>query len=127
MPLTDAGRNHIAQDFNGEAVTAEFNNANAHLGVGNGAGAFAPGQTDLQGGSTFRRPMEATFPSRATNVITARAVFAPGEANFAWEEWGYFNAVAAGTMFSRKVEALGTKPSTQTWILTATLTVNIGA
>jgi len=126
MALTDAGRNHIATDFNGEAVT-EFNAANAHLGVGNSNAAFAAGQTDLQGGSVFRRPMEATFPSRSVNVITAKASFAPGEANFAWEEWGYFNAVAAGTMFSRKVEVLGTKPSTQTWVLTATLTINIGA
>ena len=123
MPLTDAGRNHIATDLNGEAVT-EFNAANAHLGVGNSNTAFAGGQTDLQGGSTFRRPMEATFPSRSVNVITARASFGLTEANFTWEEWGYFNAVAAGTMFSRKVESLGTKPPTQTWVLTATLTIN---
>jgi hypothetical protein len=68
--------------------------------------------------------MEATFPSRAANVITAKSSFAPSEANFAWEEWGYFNAVAAGTMFSRKAESLGTKPGTQTWVLTATLTIN---
>jgi len=68
--------------------------------------------------------MEATFPSRSVNVITARASFGLTEANFTWEEWGYFNAVAAGTMFSRKVESLGTKPPTQTWVLTATLTIN---
>ena len=123
MPLTNAGRNHIATDLNGEGVT-EFNAANAHLGVGNAPDAFDATDTDLQGGSTFRRPMEATFPQRATNVITAKSSFGLGEANFAWEEWGYFNAVAAGTMFSRKAESLGTKPPTQTWVLTATLTIN---
>jgi hypothetical protein len=123
MPLTDAGRNHIATDLNGEAVT-EFNNANANLGVGNSNAAFNKAQTDLQGGSTLRKGMDATFPSRATNVITAKSTFLPAEANFAWEEWGYFNAGAAGTMLNRKVESLGTKPPTQTWILTATLTIN---
>lgn len=123
MPLTNAGRDHIATDLNGEAVT-EFNNANARLGVGNSNAAFDKTHTDLQGGSTLRKGMEATFPSRAANVITARSLFTTSEANFAWEEWGYFNAAAAGTMLSRKVESLGTKPGTQTWILTATLTIN---
>lgn len=123
MPLTNAGRDHIATDLNGEAVT-EFNNANAHLGVGNSSAAFDPAHTDLQGGSSFRKAMEATFPSRAGNVITAKSSFSTAQANFAWEEWGYFNAAAAGTMLSRKVESLGTKPPTQTWILTATLTIN---
>jgi len=122
MPLTNAGRDHIATDLNGEAVT-EFNAANARLGVGDSNTAFAAGQTDLQG-TNVRKAMEATFPSRAANVITARSLFTIAEANFAWEEWGYFNAGAAGTMLSRKVESLGTKPPTQTWILTATLTVN---
>jgi hypothetical protein len=122
MPLTDAGRNHIATDLNGEAVT-EFNNANANLGVGTSNTAFNKAQTDLLG-TNFRKAMDATYPQRATNVITAKTTFAPGEANFAWEEWGYFNANAVGTMLSRKVESLGTKPPTQTWILTATLTIN---
>lgn len=122
MPLTDAGRDHIATDLNGEAVT-EFNAANARLGVGDSSAAFVDTQTDLQG-TSVRKAMEATFPSRAANVITAKASFGLAEGNFAWEEWGYFNAGAAGTMLCRKVESLGTKPPTQTWILTATMTVN---
>lgn len=48
MPLTDAGRNHIATTLVGEAVTA-FDNANANLGVGNGTAIFDKTQTDLQG------------------------------------------------------------------------------
>jgi hypothetical protein len=124
MPLTNAGRDLIAADVIGESVT-EFNNANGHLGVGDSATAFAVGQTDLQAGANkLRRAMEATFPTRATNVVTARSLFATGDANFAWNEWGWFNASSAGTMMSRKVEALGTKASTQSWQLTATLTFN---
>lgn len=123
MALTNAGRDHIAQDIVGESVT-EFNNANAHLGVGDSTTAFAASQTDLQAATNkLRKAMEATYPSRAANVITARSLFATGDANFAWQEWAFFNAAAAGVMLSRKVESLGTKTSAQSWQLTATLTV----
>lgn len=122
MALTNAGRDAFAAEVIGEAPTP-FNNANAHIGVGNSTTAFAASQTDLQGASKFRRPMEATYPTRATNVLTFRSLFATTEANFAWDEWGVFNAVSAGTMLQRKVEALGTKASTQSWQMTATLTV----
>jgi len=68
--------------------------------------------------------MEATYPQRAANALTFRALFATDEANFTWAEWGVFNAVAAGTMMNRKVEALGTKTSAQSWQLTVTNTLN---
>lgn len=123
MALTNAGRDFIATDIIGEAVT-EFNNANAHLGVGDSTTAFAASQTDLQAATNkFRKAMDATYPQRATNVLTFRSTFATGEANFAWEEWGTFNASSAGTMLNRKVESLGTKTSAQSWQLTVTLTV----
>jgi hypothetical protein len=125
-PLTDAGRDHFAQDLVGGSVT-EFNNANAHLGVGDSATAFAKAQTDLQAGpNKFRRPMEASFPDvpSAVNIITFRSLFSTGEANFAWEEWGIFNILSGGTMLSRKVESLGTKTAAQSFQLTVTVTVN---
>lgn len=125
-PLTDAGRDHFAVDLVGSSVT-EFNNANAHLGVGDSATAFAKAQTDLQAATNkFRRPQEASFPDvpSAVNAITFRSLFGTGEANFTWAEWGIFNALAAGTMLSRKVEALGTKTSAQSFQLTVTITVN---
>lgn len=124
MPLTNAGRDHIAADVIGETVT-EFNNANAHLGVGDSTTAFAASQTDLQAATNkFRKAMDATYPQRATNVLTFRSTFATGEANFAWQEWGTFNASSAGVMLQRKVESLGTKTSAQSWQLTVTITVN---
>lgn len=70
--------------------------------------------------------MEAGYPQRATNVLTFRSLFASGEANFAWNEWGIFNAASAGTMMARKVESLGTKTSAQSWQMTATITINAG-
>lgn len=125
-PLTDVGRDHFAVDLVGGSVT-EFNNANAHLGVGDSTAIFAKGQTDLQAGpNKFRRPMEASFPDvpSALNIISFRSLFGTGEANFAWQEWGIFHALAAGTMLSRKVEDLGTKTSAQSFQLTVTITVN---
>lgn len=123
MPLTNAGRDFIAQAIINDSPTF-FNNSNAHLGVGNGTTAFAASQTDLQGASKLRKAMDSSYPQRSNNVITFRATFGTGDANFAWEEWGVFNDASAGTMLSRKVASLGTKTSAQSWQLTATLTVN---
>lgn len=123
MALTNAGRDYFAQSIVGEAVTA-FSNANAHIGVGNSTTAFAATQTDLVGASKFRKAQDGGYPSRAANVLTFRSTFGTADANFAWDEWGVFNGAAAGTMLNRKVEALGTKPNTQTWQFTVTLTVN---
>lgn len=122
MPITDAGRNHLVQAGIGASLTA-FNNANAHLGVGDSSTAFAAGQTDLQAATNkTRNPMDSTYPTGGANVIVFRSTFATGDANFAWNEWGTFNASSAGTMLTRKVESLGTKTNTQTWQFTATIT-----
>ena len=124
MAMTTVGRDYIAQALVGEAFTA-FNNANARIGVGDSSTAFAAGQTDLQApANKLRKAMDATYPQRAANVLTFRATFGTAEANFAWNEWGVFNAAAAGQMLNRKVESLGTKTSAQTWQLTVDLTLN---
>lgn len=122
MPLTDAGRNFMVQSAIAAAATP-FSNSNAYIGVGDSTTAHAVGQTDLQASTNkLRKAMDATYPSGASNVIAFRSTFATTDANFAWQEWGIFNASSAGTMMSRKVESLGTKTSSQTWQFTATLT-----
>jgi len=127
MALVNSGRNFIAAAIMNSGPPTFFTSANAHLGVGDSATAYAATQTDLVAATNkFRRPMEATYPQLATNVITFRSLFATGEANYAWAEWGVFNAVSANTMLSRKVEALGTKTSAQSWQLTADITVAVG-
>lgn len=123
MALTNAGRDHIATTLIGGSVTA-YDNSNAYLGVGDSTTAFSAAHTDLQASSNkLRKAMDATYPQRSTNVLTFRSTFATGDANFAWQEWGTFNASSSGTMLQRKVESLGTKTSAQSWQLTATLTV----
>lgn len=122
MPLTNAGRDLIATAVVGGAFTP-FDNANAYIGVGDGSGAFAKTQTDLQGTNKFRQSQDAGFPTQATNTLSYRATYSTAEANFTWNEWGVFNASTAGTMFQRKVESLGTKPNTQTWQFSVDLTI----
>lgn len=124
MALTNAGRDLIATAVVGAAYTA-FNNANSYIGVGDSTTVFSATHTDLQAATNkFRKAMDATYPSQAANVLTFRATFATSDANYAWQEWGVFNGSTGGTMLSRKVESLGTKPSTQSWQFTVTLTFN---
>jgi hypothetical protein len=125
MGATNAWRDYVAAHVRVGAGTL-YSNANSHLGVGDSVTAFANTQTDLQAGANkLRKAMEATYPTIAANVLTFRSLFATADANFAWQEWGVFNASSAGTMMCRKVESLGTKTSAQSWQLTATITITV--
>ena len=123
MALTNAARDLIAQALIGEAFTS-FANANARIGVGDSSAAFGASQTDLQASTNkLRKAMEAAYPTRAGNALTFRSIFGTSEGNFAWNEWGVFNAASAGTMLNRIVASLGTKTSAQSWQFTVTVTV----
>ncbi|RKD22459.1 hypothetical protein SAMN02745883_00686 [Caminicella sporogenes DSM 14501] len=122
MPLTNAGRDEIAAALIGEGIP--FNNSNAKIGVGDGDTAFAATQTDLTGTNKFRKGMDTGYPIRDGNTITFRATFGGDEANFAWKEWGVFNAASGGVMLNRVVDNNGTKLQGQTWTFTVTITIN---
>lgn len=123
MPFTTAGLGHTAGSIIGEALTA-FNAANCYLGVGDSSTAFAVGQTDLQAATNKARELVDSAPGRSGGVLTFIATFETGDANFAWNEFGIFNAAAAGTMLARKVQSLGTKASGD-WTLTVTETMTL--
>ena len=125
MAITTAGINFLSQAALGQGTF--FNNANARLGVGNGTTAFAVSQTDLQGGSKLRKAMDTGYPTVAPPVVTFKSTFSPSEANFAWHEWGVFNAASNGVMLNRVVESNGTKQSNQTWVLEVAITFAIGS
>lgn len=127
MGLTTAFRDYMADAVSGIGSPTLYDNANAYIGVGNGNAAFSAAQTDLQGASKQRNAMEASFPdqSQGANVLRFKSSFGTSEANFAWEEWGVFNAAAGGTMMNRKVESLGTKSSSQTWEFTVDIQLNL--
>lgn len=123
MALTTVGRNFIAEAIMNDSTPTFFDNTNSYLGVGDSSTAFSAEQTDLVAATNkFRKAMEATYPTRTDNVLVFKAIFATNEANFAWQEWGIFNAAAAGVMLNRVVVNLGTKAS-GAWALTVTLTV----
>ena len=120
--LANAGITAMLNLLIGAGGTA-FNAANCHLGVGNSSTAAAAAQTDLQGSSKERKVVDGA-PSQGSQIITFVATFGSANGNFAWEEFGIFNASSGGTMLSRKVSSLGTKASGATWVLTVTLTIS---
>jgi hypothetical protein len=124
MALTTAARNAIAGLIIGTGTN--FATANAKIGVGDSTTAFAVAQTDLQAATNkLRKAVDAGYPTISTNVLTFQATFGAAEANFAWQEWGIFNAASAGTMLNRVVENNGTKLSGQTWVFQVSLTINV--
>lgn len=128
MPLTNAGRDFIAAAIINSGPPTFFTNANAHIGVGDSSNVFAASQTDLQASSNkVRVGMDSSFPTIAANVLTFQATFGTAVGNFAWNEWGVFNAASAGVMFDRKVESNGVKTSGQIWVFQVQLTILIGS
>ena len=123
MSLTNSGRDFIAQSIVNATSPVFFDATNSYLAIGDSTTAFAVTQTDLVAVTNkLRKGMDATYPTRVANALVFKATFATGEANFAWNEWGIFNAISGGTMLNRVVANLGVK-SSGTWSLTVTLTV----
>jgi len=98
-----------------------YNAANSYLAVGSGStNPTDPTQTALAT-QLARAGMESTFPSRASQTVTFKAVFNTAGSDGAWNEWAIFNNSTTGTMLNRKVASLGTKAG-GTWTLTVTIT-----
>ena len=123
MAITATGAILAAQCLMNDSATF-LNSTNSHLGVGDSSTAFSSAHTDLQAASNkLRKAMESGYPTRSSGALTFRSLFGTSDANSAWNEWAVFNASSGGTMFSRKVESLGTKSGSQSWQLTATITI----
>lgn len=118
MPAQTLAYAILADALIGGGTYDAFDNANAHLGVGDGDTAHSGAQTDLVGSNKTRKAMEATYPQRDGAKLTFVSVFGTGDANYAWEEVGLFNAASSGQMFSRLVEDFGTKTSAEIRTLT---------
>lgn len=125
MGLTTAGVNFLSQAAIGQGTP--FNATNARLGVGDGTAAFDASHTDLQGANKFRKAMDSDYPTIVPPKVTFKSTFAQNEANFAWNEWGIFNASTGGVMLNRVLESNGTKQNNQTWILEVEITFAIGS
>ena len=124
--LLNAGINLLLTLLAGGAGTA-FSNANAYLGVGDSSTAAAATQTALQAATNKAyQAMDASYPTYGSSQqIVFQGTFASGAANFAWNEFGVFNAAAGGgTMFNRLVSSQGTKTAGQAWTLKLTITIS---
>jgi hypothetical protein len=129
--LTTAGIGRIATLLNagtGNLIAS----TTARVGVGNGAGTAAIGDTDLSASAgSANRWFQTCTVTTPSNVLTFAATFASADGNFAWNEWGIDigtatvtsgNTVNAVLLNHKTSFAQGTKASGQTWTMTATIT-----
>jgi hypothetical protein len=128
--LTYGGASLLWERATGATGLPALSNANAYIGVGDTNTAATATQTDLAAPSNKAYlAMDSTYPIHTDGTtspgasIQFRGTAATGTANWAWAEWGIFNASSSGRMLNRKVEALGTKTSASTWQLLITLSL----
>jgi hypothetical protein len=122
--LVNTGIDEMWDLICGTGSPAAFSNANAYIGVGDSATAATASQTDLQASTNkLRKAMDSTYPQTATQAAVFKSTFGSSDANFAWQEWGIFNASTSGIMMNRRVVSLGTKVTATTWVHTATITL----
>jgi len=128
MPLVVLGRNNIAALIVSTGAMRPWGATGAYFIVGNSTATHSTANTWMAGAASTMNPMDAGYPTRATNVNTFRATFSTAQANFAWNEWGITNTTSTGdanqSLLNRKVEdpSLGTKTSAQSWQITADIT-----
>ena len=128
MPIVQAARNLISQMIVGtHSTNAYYDSTGAVLWVSTSCTAHGPTQTHLQGLTLtcHNSTMESGYPSIATNVLQFRGVLTTARGNVDWNEIGLTNATStgSGTMLFRSVADYGTKTCTQTWQLTACVTI----
>lgn len=105
--------------------TAYFNNANAHIGVGNGTTPAQASQTGLQGASKLYKRVDLTYPQISNQSIIFRATFGSGEAAFEWQEFTVANGNSDSAVnLCRKVENHGVKGVDDTWVVSLTITLS---
>lgn len=127
-----SGNNALWRRLTGIATLPTlYDNTNAKLGVGDSNTAVTVTQTNLQAATNkLAKGMVATYPqingSPNDNQVVFRSDFVTAEAEYAWLEFGTFNAAlgTADSMFNRGLfsPSPGTKGAGVTWTLTETLT-----
>ena len=125
MPLTTVGAQFVANAITNTGTPTFFDASNSYIAVGSGATAFSIAQTQLVTETALGRKLVDSAPGVVGGDITMIATYGTADANAVWAEWGIFNdpTIDTGDMLSRKVEALGTKTSAQSWQITVTLSV----
>lgn len=121
--LLNEGITELINLVAGLGTPTAWDNTNARLGVGNDATAPNATQTGLIGASKLYKAMNGGYPQISTQDCIWQSDFIDTEAEFDWLEESISNtADDAGDNLCRQNTSLGTKPSGQTWRLTATIT-----
>lgn len=112
------GSSCIWELFIGTGNVTEFDNANAHIGVGDLSDWQGFAATDFIATNKAKRPMLSGYPVVGSEgLVTFRASFPDGVAEFFWNQAGIFNAdtFGSGDMLNIRESAYGTKPADVTW------------
>jgi hypothetical protein len=105
----------------------KFDATNAYIGVGDSSTAAAATQTGLQAATNkLYKGMDSTYPTYGTDQKAVwRSTFGTSDANFAWEEITVANGNSdTADNLNRKCQAMGTKASGTTWIVTLEITLS---
>ena len=107
------------------ATGIRYDNTNAFLIVGTGVGAANAADTQATFTEGVTKAMEDGYPTYGTDQkATWRSVFAAGDANQAWAEFGVMNASTGEQLLNRLVSDQGTKTAGQVWQLTFDITLS---
>jgi len=107
------------------ATGIRYDNTNAFLIVGTGVGAANAADTQATFTEGVTKAMEDGYPTYGTDQkATWRAIYAAGDANQLWNEFGVLNAATGEQLLNRLVSAQGTKTAGQVWQLTFTITLS---
>jgi hypothetical protein len=122
--LLNEGITELINLISGLGTPTAWDNSNARLGVGDDATAPAATQSGLLAVTNkLYKAMNGGYPQISSQDCIWQADFIDTEAEFAWLEETISNTVDnAGDNLCRQNTSLGTKPSGQTWRLTATIT-----
>lgn len=99
-----------------------WDNAHAHIGVGDGDTSVDASQAGLQGVNKSFKPMDATYPQRTGRECVWRATFGPEDANFEWKEYTITNGSdETAVSLNRRVERRGPKLPSDTVVYSMTV------
>ena len=123
--LLTLGRDQIAEALVATGRPNHYGDTGAVLKISSATSTtFTVTATDV-GGNPFAMLMENTYPIVTVNAIDFRGLAATNKANHEWNHWGISNATATGVgdLLNLAYESLGTKTNSQSWQITATITV----
>jgi hypothetical protein len=122
--LLNEGIQELIDLIQGTGSPQSWDNTHAYIGVGDDNTAPVASQSGLLGSNKKYKGMNAGYPQyEATNKSVWQADFVDTEAEWHWQEETISNSNSdSGKNLCRQNTDLGTKPSGQTWRLTATIT-----